>query len=154
MPQRPAAIDPAERIRAEPRYPYEVVAALLAHQIADETLPPRSFLPSAADLATHHDVSLSTVKRSLALMRDWGLLERDEHNRLRIAARADVQPTGVPPPVISADAQASDAGGDVLLDLTIRHRGAWSRGSPPSLIRAARPSCRAGARRRRGSARR
>jgi len=123
MPQRPAEIDLAERTRLEPRYPYEVVAAALAHQIADGTLPAGSPLPPAAELAAVHAVSLSTAKRSLTLARDWGLLERDSRGRLLVAIKPDAQPASeLPPPAPLADTEP-DSETEILLDFTIRHHG-------------------------------
>ncbi|MFD1534172.1 tyrosine-type recombinase/integrase [Pseudonocardia aurantiaca] len=123
MPRRPAEMDPAERIRSKPRYPYEIVASALARQIAEGALPVGSDVPSAADLADKHDVSLATANRSLALVRDWGLLERDGRYRLRVADLADVQQDAEAPAAGSVTARLSDSEGDILLDLTIRHCG-------------------------------
>jgi len=123
MPQRPAEIDLAERTRLEPRYPYEVVAAALAHQIADGTLPASSPLPPAAELAAVHAVSLSTAKRSLTLARDWGLLERDSRGRLLVAIKPDAQPASELPPPAPLAGTEPDSETEILLDFTIRHHG-------------------------------
>lgn len=73
MPQRPADHDPAERVRNEPRHPYEITAAVLARAIDESVIPAGSFMRPAVELAVAHGVSLSTAKRALGLLREWGL---------------------------------------------------------------------------------
>jgi integrase len=116
MPQRPVELEKAERARTAPRYPYEVVAVALAGQVTAGTLPIGSFLPPSADIAVAHGVSVSTAKRALLLARDWGLVERVGRNRLRVV---DAISTAAP----SSERATTEPGGDVLLDLVIRHRG-------------------------------
>jgi len=116
MPQRPVEMDAAEQIRAEPRYPYQVVAAAVAEEIDAGVFTHGAALPAAADLVARHDVSLATAKRSLALVVDWGLLERDERGRLRVRQPVDAGvSTKMVPPAVD---QASDPGADVLVDIT------------------------------------
>jgi integrase len=116
MPQRPVELEKAERARTAPRYPYEVVAVALAGQVTAGTLPIGSFLPPSADIAVAHGVSVSTAKRALLLARDWGLVERVGRNRLRVV---DAISTAAP----SSERATTEPGGEVLLDLVIRHRG-------------------------------
>lgn len=120
MPQRPTEIDSAMRARTEPRYPYEIAAAALACQIDEGALPVDSFMPAAADLAADHGKSLSTAKRALALLRDWGLVARAGRNRLRGVACA--LPLRSEPARTLAE-NATPPQGEMLLDLVVRHRG-------------------------------
>lgn len=122
MPQRPTEMDPAERTRAEPRFPYEVVATTLADQMRRDASA-RCGPASAADLAAQHSVSLATAKRALVLARDWGLVERDERNQPCAVACTNAQQAEDPSFSGSGGAEAFDDRDDVLLDLTIKHRG-------------------------------
>jgi len=119
MPLRPAELDQIERARVEPRFPNEVIAATIADRIAEGTLLAGSFLPSSADVAVEHGVSLATAKRTLVLVREWGLVVRVGRNRLRVTDGVDALPAVAPPPARATAAPH----GDVLLDFVIRHRG-------------------------------
>lgn len=57
-----------------PGYLYEHFAAFLAALIATGTLPPGARLPGERDLADDHGVSIGTVRRATALLRDQGLV--------------------------------------------------------------------------------
>lgn len=73
MPARPAPRDVVRQARAEPRYPYERLAATLADRIEQGELSAGEPLPSAADLAATQGTSLSTARRAVALLKTWGL---------------------------------------------------------------------------------
>jgi integrase len=119
MPARPTEMDETDRIKAEPRYPYQAVAAAVADQIADGTLPPASQAPPAAELATRYGVSLATAKRALVLLTEWGTLARHGRNELRVIGSATVsEVTQVPVASPTADNRAGR-----LLALTVRRRG-------------------------------
>jgi len=77
---RPVGQDSVERARTEPRYPYEVTAVALASLIDDHALPLGSFVPPASEVAEAHRVSLSTAKRALGLLQDWGKVARVGRN--------------------------------------------------------------------------
>jgi DNA-binding transcriptional ArsR family regulator len=71
LPSRPEQRTESERARADPRSPYEhVAAAITAGEIS-----PGSPLPPAADLAQKHKVSPGTVRRAIKLLADWGLVD-------------------------------------------------------------------------------
>ncbi len=119
MPARPAELDEVDQIKAEPRYPYQLVAATVAREVADGTLPPDSPAPLAAELATRYGVSLATAKRSLVLLTEWGTLARHGRHELRVVEPAldpPVPPAPVTPP--TADGRTG-----MLLALTVRRRG-------------------------------
>ncbi|MGD9530039.1 MAG: tyrosine-type recombinase/integrase [Pseudonocardia sp.] len=88
MPQRPAELDPVLRVRQEPRYPYERVAAAVAQRIDDGELEPGDLAPATADLAAEHDVSFATAGRAVALLKEWGLLAAVGRGRARVARPA------------------------------------------------------------------
>lgn len=114
MPERPAELDEVDQMKSEPRYPYQVVAAAVARQVADGTLLPGSPALPAAELATRHGVSLATVKRSLVLLTEWGTLARHGHSELRV-----VGPVLVPSVPLAPVAPPTG----MLLALTVRCRG-------------------------------
>jgi DNA-binding FadR family transcriptional regulator len=118
MPQRPAEIDPAERRRRNPRHPYEVVAAALAERIEQGALISAHDVPSAAELAAVHGVSLATAKRGLVLAQEWGLVARIDRNTLRVVSQP---PTAEPPPPRPTAGPVPVTGID-LLDLVLRRR--------------------------------
>lgn len=63
-------IDPTAK---EP--PYRQLAAILAGQIRDGTLRKGQRIPSEAELIEEYEVSRSTVRRTVAWLRDQGLVE-------------------------------------------------------------------------------
>jgi integrase len=120
MPQRPAEVAEPDRIRAAPRFPYQVVAAAIARQITEGVLAVGDAAPPAVELAARHHVSLATAKRSLVLLTEWGLLERLGHDVLRVAA-----PSGGPVAEAALAALPSkNLPGAALLSLTVRRHGA------------------------------
>jgi integrase len=119
MPQRPADVDPADRTQRNPRHPYEVVAAALAERIDQGALTSADAVPSAADLAATHGVSLATAKRALVLVQEWGLLARVDRNTLRIVP----EPSTSEPPPQPSTAKPVPVTGVVLLDLVLRRGG-------------------------------
>ena len=119
MPQRPEEVDPAKRTRRNPRHPYEVVAAALAERIEQGALTSADVVPSAADLAAVHGVSLATAKRGLVLAQEWGLLARIDRNTLQVVPQP--APTESPPP--PSTAKPVSGTGVVLLDLVLRRGG-------------------------------
>lgn len=58
-----------------PRGPYEVIAASLRDQIRDGRLRPGDLVPTTAELAAAHDVSIATAHRALAMVNAEGLVE-------------------------------------------------------------------------------
>lgn len=99
MPLRPAEVDPVQRVRQEPRHPYERVAAAVAQWIEDGELAPGELAPATADLAAEHGVSLATAGRAVALLKEWGLLTAVGRARARVARSA------APVPVVDAEAE-------------------------------------------------
>lgn len=59
---------------AGPGYLYVAVADHVAARIAAGQLPPGSRLPAERDLMTEYSVSLGTVRRATAELRDRGLV--------------------------------------------------------------------------------
>jgi len=121
MPQRPPELDEVSQALAEPRHPYQVVAAAVATRIESGSLAPGASAPSATDLAVEHQVSLATAKRSLVLLTDWGLLDRLNRNELVVAASV-AQPAQIPHPTKAA---ADEAGNGLsMLSFVLRRQGA------------------------------
>jgi len=119
VPERPAEMDENDRIKAEPRYPYQVVATMVASDVADGMLPPGSLAPPAAELANRHGVSLATAKRSLVLLTEWGTLARHGRNELRVVGPALLPPV----PLVPVAPPSAEGRTGRLLALTVRRRG-------------------------------
>lgn len=125
MPQRPTAADRDSRQRTEPRSPYEIVAADLARRIERGELAAGVAAPTAEELATRHEVAVSTARRAMTLVKKWGLLVNDGHGRSRVAAVT--QGAALPPaPAASLDTQ--------FWSVTVR--GAHGALSAPRMVRA------------------
>lgn len=105
MPQRPTEMSPQSRARFNPRAPYELVAADIARRVETGTLPPGSSAPTADELVTLHDVSVSTARRAVALAKEWGVLMSDGHGRPRVAA---VVPDPMGPPPVAEDGERGE----------------------------------------------
>ena len=101
MPQRPAEMTPRARARIDPRNPYELVAVAIARSIESGELAAGTPAPTADELIKQHGVGLSTARRAVALVKEWGLLVNDGHGRPRVTAPpgespAVSQPTASP----------------------------------------------------------
>jgi integrase len=72
MPPRPVELPDAQRVRRQPRYRYEVVAAKVADRIERGELKAGSLAPTAAELCAEHEVAIVTARRAVALLKDWG----------------------------------------------------------------------------------
>lgn len=57
------------------RVPYEIIAAALREQIQIGHLKPGDPLPTVAELAAAHTVSVGTAHRAIALLKDEGLID-------------------------------------------------------------------------------
>jgi hypothetical protein len=74
MPARPVQIDPISRQQETPRRPYELLAADLRRRILAGDLAEGDRLPTEQQLIAEHQVSVSTIRRAKALLREWGVL--------------------------------------------------------------------------------
>lgn len=70
--------------RRESHNPYETVAAGLRADITHGTLGPGDELPTVGDLAVTYGVSVGTVQRAVALLRDEELIEVARGRRARV----------------------------------------------------------------------
>jgi len=82
MPERPRERDAIERAKTEPRSPYERIAAQLREEILAGEREVGRQLPPAKQLASEHDVALSTVRRAVGLLETWGVVAMDRGRRL------------------------------------------------------------------------
>lgn len=129
MPQRPAAVEPQRRTRTEPRSPYEIIAADLADRIERGELATGAPAPTAEDLATRHEVAVSTARRAVSLVKEWGLLVNDGH-RPRVVAVAPAVPLS---PVPSAPVHPAPVDAQFW---SVTVRGAAGALSAPRMVRA------------------
>jgi integrase len=60
---------------SRPRGPYEIIAATLRDEIQRGLLKPGDQLPTVAELAAAHTVSVGTAHRAIALLKNEGLIE-------------------------------------------------------------------------------
>lgn len=68
-----------------PRNPYEQLAAELRRSITAGELAPGEPLPTCAELARQHDVSVGTVNRAVALLSEAGLVSTGRGKRTTVA---------------------------------------------------------------------
>ena len=80
----PTLTAPAPR---PPRGPYEVIAATLRDQIQDGRLAPGDLVPTTAELAAAHSVSIATAHRAIAVLSREGLIEVSRGRRAVVKAR-------------------------------------------------------------------
>ena len=88
MPARPegesaAVVTP----RVVPRSPYEQIGAELRDAIEAGELVPGNPIPTVAELAKRHSVSVATAQRGVALLKSWGLVDVARGQRARVARR-------------------------------------------------------------------
>ena len=86
----PTLTEPAAR---PARGPYEVIAADLREQIQNGRLAVGDRVPTMAELATTHGVSIATSHRALALLRAEGLVQVSRGQRTVVIAVAE-SPSG------------------------------------------------------------
>lgn len=99
-----------------PRSPYEHLAAALRADITSGTYSTDDQLPTVADLASDHNVSVGTVNRAFSLLRDEGLITVSR------GRRATVREPDSGTPAEQVDSTSADqSDGTVLLDLELRH---------------------------------
>jgi integrase len=72
----------------EPRGPYQVIAAALREQIRAGELKPGEELPTLAEIAAAHNVSVGPAQRAVALLRDEGLVEVSRGRRAKVSPKA------------------------------------------------------------------
>ncbi len=71
-----------------PRNPYEQLAAELRRSITAGELAPGAPLPTYAELAKQHSVSVGTVNRAVALLSEAGLVSTGRGRRTTVATRS------------------------------------------------------------------
>ena len=69
-----------------PRGPYEVIASALREQIHNGRLAPGDLVPTTADLATAHSVSIATAHRAVAVLAGEGLIDVSRGRRATVRA--------------------------------------------------------------------
>jgi DNA-binding GntR family transcriptional regulator len=75
-----------------PRGPYEVIAATLREQIQDGRLAPGSLVPTTADLAAAHSVSIATAHRAIAVLNAEGLIDVSRGRRAVVGDPGPARP--------------------------------------------------------------
>jgi integrase len=74
MPQRPAPIDPDDRVKTDPRYPYERIAARLHEAWRSGELVTGAEL-TVNSIAAAQEVSVGTAHRVMTLLQRWGVVQ-------------------------------------------------------------------------------
>jgi integrase len=108
MPQRPVEMTPRARARIDPRNPYESVAVAIARRIEAGELAPGAPAPTAKELIKQHGIALSTARRAVGLVKEWGLLVNDGHGRPRVTAPPEESPA-VSQPTASVTTETTEA---------------------------------------------
>ena len=72
MPSATLCCMPVDHDAPEPLYVQ--LAAILREQIAAGQLPPRSKLPTLGQLASDHNLAITTVQKAITLLKDEGLI--------------------------------------------------------------------------------
>lgn len=70
--------------RRQPRNPYEKLAAALRGAIEDGAFAIGTALPTCCELAARHDVSVGTVNRAIALLKEAGLVTAGRGRRVTV----------------------------------------------------------------------
>lgn len=129
VPARPRPASPAERAKANPRSPYEKLAAAIWHQVERGELLGGDELPSMKELAADHQVSVGTVQRAIRLLKEWGTVEVARGRRTVIRGSAIMR--GADEPADADEAGEASAGvgsvGAGLLEFEVRRLGEWVR---------------------------
>lgn len=133
MPRRPVEVEARLRARTDPRSPYEVVAVQLARSIELGDLEPGEPAPTANELVTQHGVSISTARRAVALVKEWGLLVNDSHGRPRVAV-AQAEPVPDSPEPVAVHQPVPTAEGSQFWSVVVR--GPDGVRSAPRLVNA------------------
>ena len=76
-----------------PRSPYEVIAHTLREQIRDGRLAAGDLVPTTAELAQAHAVSIATAHRAIALLHEEGLIEVSRGRRAVVVAEPNSLPS-------------------------------------------------------------
>jgi integrase len=85
LPARPdAPVDSVERAKADPKSPYEVLAAKVRREIFAGSIERGGQLPTVKQLAESNGVSLGTVHRAFSLLAQWGLIEVSRGRRATV----------------------------------------------------------------------
>lgn len=132
MPTRPAATDAVERAKADPRRPYEKIAAQLCQRILTGELRDGDPAPTEKQVAQAHGVAAGTAHRAMQLLNTWGLVTATRGRRAVVQAPAANEPDSGPD---SDSGSASSATSDELQYWTITLRGPDGRRFPPRTIK-------------------
>jgi len=97
MPDRPVALDPAQRALVSPEAVFEQVAWKVRQQVLDGALSDGGPAPSLKEIVAEHGVSMGTAHRATELLRAWGVVTAAE-GRGRGQRGTIVRPTEEPPP--------------------------------------------------------
>lgn len=95
----------------KPRHAFEKLAAELRAAIAAGQYPVGSELPYARDLAATHNVSVGTVSRAIADLKDRGLVEARQYQRARVISRGPGAAGSPEPPYEPSSTVALGASG-------------------------------------------
>jgi DNA-binding GntR family transcriptional regulator len=80
---------PTNPVGATATRPYEILAAKLRADIKSGSLEPGASVPTCADLAHEHGVSLGTANRAVALLRGEGLVSTRRGQRTVVSVQPE-----------------------------------------------------------------
>lgn len=109
----------AERIQANPRSPYEVVACAVRQAILSGAYAHGAPTPTVKELVAQHGVSVGTAHRALELLKAWQLLAGGGRgNRYTIISPPEPAPVTPAEPKPATEPESGEA-----LDLELMHQG-------------------------------
>lgn len=129
LPARPSSMPTRmDRILADPRTPYERIAAKLHAGIVGGLYPRGEPLPTGKELAKTYGVAAGTAQRAVTLLSSWGLIEVNRGQRAVVRAVSspvdERDASGEAVSTVQTDSTAGNASEiEILLDLEVRRRG-------------------------------
>ena len=105
MPDRPVALDPAQRALVSPEAVFEHVAWKIRQQVLDDVLVDGGPAPSLKEIVAEHGVSMGTAHRATELLRAWGVVTAAEgrgrgQRGTIVRPTEDVSPSPPSPPTV------------------------------------------------------
>ncbi|MGH3320403.1 MAG: tyrosine-type recombinase/integrase [Streptosporangiaceae bacterium] len=98
VPDPPPELDEGERAKADPRSPYERIAAGLREDIVSGAFADGSPVPTEKEIAARHQVAIGTAHRAMTLLKTWGLIESRPGRRPQTRRGSDPPPSSKPIP--------------------------------------------------------
>ncbi|TDC88148.1 GntR family transcriptional regulator [Saccharopolyspora aridisoli] len=123
VPERPKPLSPAERVRANPRSPYEKLAVDLYEQVERGERTAGSELPPMKRLAVDYAVSIGTVHRAIQLLQEWGTVEVAQGKRAKVSQRQSAEVKASEPSEQTLATPDENRSNSEMLEFDVRRGG-------------------------------